>query len=319
MPKVSVIIPTYNRANYIGEAIESVLAQTYQDYEIIVVDDGSTDNTRKVLEQFDGHIEYIYQENRGEAAARNTGLLVSKGEYLVLLDSDDTILPQKLERQVAFLDTHPSVGVVYSDLYFVDEDGKQLMLHSAYKGKKGDSGNVLEALIRRGNFIPVHSAMVRRSCFDVVGQFNESLFIGTDWEMWLRLAEQYTFQYIDIPSGNYRVHAGMSLAPHSPGRLEKAAVAHREVENAPYFQKVSKEARVDFYKRYGRIQFIAGNMSEGRKLLRKAIALNAWDVESYVLLCCSLLGRFTFKRIVRLAKKLRCWIRGLPSSPFPSD
>jgi len=123
VPKVSIIIPTYNYAHFITEAIQSVLSQTFQDFEVIVVDDGSTDNTREVLAQFGNKIRYIYQENRGLSAARNTGILNSSGQYLCFLDSDDSLLPEKLELQVKLLDSKVDVDLVYTWWYLVDENG----------------------------------------------------------------------------------------------------------------------------------------------------------------------------------------------------
>ena len=118
MPKVSVIIPTYQYDSFIGEAIDSVLAQTYKDYELIVVDDGSIDRTREIISKYGSNINYIYQENKGLAAARNTGIRATKGEYLSFLDADDAWLPNKLEVEVEFLDTHPVVGMVYSNYFY---------------------------------------------------------------------------------------------------------------------------------------------------------------------------------------------------------
>ena len=108
-PKVSVIIPTYQHADFVGEAIDSALAQTYTDYEIILVNDGSTDGTKEIAAEYRNQIKYIYQDNRGLPAARNTGILASKGEYMAFLDADDVWLPNKLKLEVEFLDMHPSV------------------------------------------------------------------------------------------------------------------------------------------------------------------------------------------------------------------
>ncbi len=111
MPKVSVIIPTYNRAHFLCEALDSALSQTFKDFEIIIVDDGSTDNTKQVLEKYGSRIYYIYQENKGRAEARNTGIRRAKGEHIAFLDDDDIWLPNKLEKQVFFLDARPDIGI----------------------------------------------------------------------------------------------------------------------------------------------------------------------------------------------------------------
>ena len=122
MPVVSAIIPTYNFGRFLGEAIQSVLDQTFTDFELIVVDDGSTDDTREVVGSFnDSRIRYIYQENRGLPAARNTGIKASRGEYIAFLDSDDIWLTQNLELKVKSLDSHPDAGLVCSDGYNFDD------------------------------------------------------------------------------------------------------------------------------------------------------------------------------------------------------
>src|SRR5687768_9931393 len=123
-PKVSVVIPVYNRAKYVGETIESVLSQTYQDFELIVVDDGSTDGSRKVLESFGNRVtvlEHPNRENRGQSAAINRGLAAARGEFVGMLDSDDLWLPRKLELQVGFLDKHPEIGLVYGNGRAIDQ------------------------------------------------------------------------------------------------------------------------------------------------------------------------------------------------------
>jgi len=198
MLKVSVIIPTYNHAKYVGRAIDSVLAQTYKNYEIIVIDDGSTDNTKEVLKEFIAKIEYVYQENRGLSAARNTGIKRSRGEYLVFLDADDYLPSEKLAVQVELLDKHPEIGWVYSDGYYVDEKGNILERASErFKKPKSPEGDIFFDLLS-GNFIPVNTVMVRRKCMDV-GFFDESLTSYEDCDFWLRVSADYKVKYIDKP------------------------------------------------------------------------------------------------------------------------
>ena len=123
MPKVSVIIPAYNASDYIAAAINSVLRQTFKDYEIIVVNDGSTDNTVDVLKPFMSRIRYIYQDNKGEKGAKNTGIKLAEGEYIALLDSDDLWMEDKLERQVPILDeSGPEVGIIHTDYWSLWKD-----------------------------------------------------------------------------------------------------------------------------------------------------------------------------------------------------
>ena len=127
MPTVSVIIPTYNRRTYVQEAIDSVLAQTYPDYEIIVIDDGSTDGTDQVLHaRYGDRIRYVWQENQGESAARNRGIALARGEYIALLDSDDLWLPDKLAKQIPFLDSHPGAVLALPQVWQINANGERL-------------------------------------------------------------------------------------------------------------------------------------------------------------------------------------------------
>ena len=128
-PRISVIIPTYNRADFIGETIQSVLGQTYADFELIVLDDASTDDTAQVVARFDDErLIYIYQENNvGETAARNAGLTHARGELVSFLDSDDCMLPHNLETLVALLDARPEVSVAYGWCYWIDRNGRPVM------------------------------------------------------------------------------------------------------------------------------------------------------------------------------------------------
>ncbi len=183
MPKVSVIIPTHNRGRLIGRALESVFKQTYKDYEVIVVDDGSTDNTREVLAQFGNKIKYIAQPQQGSAAARNRGIRESMSEYVAFLDSDDFWIPEKLATQVEILDKHKNVGIVYSKMIMINEKGEQCgMKPSSVSGK-----NYQELLEIWGD-LPTSTVMTRKDYFNKAGLFDQSLTTMQDIDMWLRIA-----------------------------------------------------------------------------------------------------------------------------------
>jgi len=202
MPKVSVIIPAYNMARYTVETVENVLNQTFKDYEIIVVDDGSTDNTHDLLQPYikSHQIIYIYKENGGATTARNAGFKISKGKYIAFLDCDDLWLSKKLEISVDFLDSHSETGLVYNRAINIDKKGNNLQLS---KGRCY-SGMVFEKLVLH-NFIMNSSPIVRRECFKKVGLFDEKIFHPADWDMWLRISECFPVEYIDIPLTKYRV------------------------------------------------------------------------------------------------------------------
>ena len=208
MPKVSIIIPAYNQEQFVTQAVDSALAQTYPNVEVIVIDDGSTDGTRDVLANYGKKIKYIHQQNKGLAGARNTGILAAQGDYLLFLDSDDIIPPSKLELQVPLLETQPEFGLVYSAWQCVNEDCTQVLLE--YRMNK--QGNLLRDLLRRTFFCIPAAAIIRRECLERVGLFDESLRAAEDTDMWIRLAYAgYAFGYIDEILLLYRIH-GASLS-----------------------------------------------------------------------------------------------------------
>ncbi len=194
---VSVIIPTYNRAAYLGDALRSVQAQTHPNVEIIVADDGSTDNTAEVVAGFGDAITYLLLSHRGQpAATRNGGLRVARGEYVAFLDSDDLFLPGKLSLQLAAFETHPEAALVYSNGHFFRDDPGQPTGY-VLDGLPSPSGSVFPELLR-GNFLTTPVVLVRRSCFDTVGLFDErpDFFVGEDFDLWLRIAAQFSVFYV---------------------------------------------------------------------------------------------------------------------------
>ncbi|HYL81892.1 MAG TPA: glycosyltransferase, partial [Candidatus Acidoferrum sp.] len=191
-PLVSVIIPTYNSAGFVVEAVRSVLAQTHSPVEIIVVDDGSTDATAESLRPYAERIRYLYQQNRGVAAARNAGIAVARGDLLAFLDADDMWVPDKLERQLACLDRRPQVGVTHADARhcYVDS-GRQCARPPL---ARQFDGNCYTDLFF-GNRIVTSSVMVKRHCLEAVGGFDETIRAASveDYDLWLRLARRYEF------------------------------------------------------------------------------------------------------------------------------
>jgi len=197
-PTVSVVIPAYNRAHSIGQAIQTVLNQTYQDLEIIVVDDGSSDNTEGVVRGLkDIRIRYIrHEKNKGATAARNTGIKAAKGEYIAFQDSDDEWLPQKLEKQMkVFEKVPPKVGVVYTGFLRIVNGKKEYIPYSWVVQKEGD----IHKELLKGSFITTPSLVVRKKCFEKAGMFDERLPRLQDWELVLRLSKYYDFKFIEEP------------------------------------------------------------------------------------------------------------------------
>lgn len=202
-PAVSILLATYNRADYIAEAIESVLAQTFTDWELLIIDDGSTDATRAVVAPYaaaHANIRYGYQSNRGLAATRQEGVARCRGRYLALLDDDDQYLPCKLERQVAFLDAHPELGLVYSYVDVTDEAWRVLQ-----RAPERPARSFLELI--DACTIYTASVLARRACFDRLGSFRSNLPFIHDDEMWLRLSRAYPIAFVPECVGRYRRHA----------------------------------------------------------------------------------------------------------------
>jgi glycosyltransferase involved in cell wall biosynthesis len=220
---VSVVIPTYNRAGLVRQAVESALAQTHAGVQIIVVDDGSTDSTLAALEPLRNDITYVFQENRGRSAARNAGFALAKGEFLVFLDSDDLLPPQALENQLRFLRDHPAVDIMFGDASFLTDDGSlQPMNSCSMKLKNADPQSFLSALLEKNRFA-LHTALVRRAALDEA-PFDETLDALEDWDLWLRLALRgRVFRCHAECVAIYRRHAENTdiVAPH---RLVRASV-----------------------------------------------------------------------------------------------
>ncbi len=191
MAKISVVIPVYNREKLVGRAIKSVLDQTFGDYEIIVIDDGSVDGTKKVVQRYKGRIKYIYQENKGISTARNRGIQEASGEYIAFLDSDDTWAPEKLEIQLDLMQKNERLGLVCSRMVILNENGDQCGMKPEKK-----TGKNFKELVEIGGDLPTSSVMTRRVCFEEVGMFDESLVMMEDFEMWVRIASQYDI-YMD--------------------------------------------------------------------------------------------------------------------------
>jgi tetratricopeptide (TPR) repeat protein len=209
-PLVSVIIPNYNHARYLGDAIRSVLNQDYRNFEIIVVDDGSTDNSCEVAEQFSDKINYVYQKNAGLSAARNAGMRIAKGSLIGVLDADDIYEPVFLDTLVDALKSDPDADGVYCGYQFVDQDNNLL---PQIENRPVPSEELYDALLD-GNFFVPESIFLRRYVYDDVGLFDEALRACEDWDVWLRVTKKYRIIHSPQILTRHRVLAGsMSTDP----------------------------------------------------------------------------------------------------------
>lgn len=194
MPKISVIIPTYNRADLLKEAVDSVLAQTYQDFELLIIDDGSTDHTRELLVSYETHVTYLFQENRGVSNARNLGIRSSTGQYITLLDSDDLWLPSKLEQQVTVMEQDPNLQLCHTEETWIRRG-----VRVNPKKKHQKYGGYIFPCCLPLCVISPSSVMIRRMLFDEVGYFDEELPACEDYDLWLRITKTYPVHFIETP------------------------------------------------------------------------------------------------------------------------
>lgn len=211
MPKVSVIIPTYNNAKYLPEAVTSVLGQTYKDYEIIVVDDGSSHNTREVVYRFVksylGRIKYVYQSNEGLSGARNRGIQEAKGKYIAFLDSDDIWLPGKLKEQMTVFADERKIDFICTKALVINADG-QLMNYEKPRNK-----NVLSfENILMGNPVVTSTVILSKKALEEIGVFDELLFGVQDYALWLKAAQKLRMYFLNKPLIKYRVNTGSNMS-----------------------------------------------------------------------------------------------------------
>lgn len=207
--RVSVLISTYNCAKYLPEAIDSALNQTYQNFEIILIDDGSTDHTRAIVEEYQKRypekIRYIYQENQGLAIARNTGIKAAQSDYLALLDADDIWCPERLKKGMETIESNPGIGLVHANITRIDENG--MTLSTPIRDLKYLTGPMFENIFLRKADISCPTVLFRKACCDDVGLFDPHLArLGCeDRELWLRIARKFKIVYIDQIFALYRM------------------------------------------------------------------------------------------------------------------
>lgn len=303
-PSVNVIIPTYNYGRFVTEAIASVERQTVPVDEIIVVDDGSTDDTKERLTDLmaRGVIRYIHQSNRGLPAARNTGLRAAGGSYLTFLDADDRWLPGKNATQLACVAAHPEAGLIFSPVQFFRADS--IFDRTSFQIIPPASGFALGRLFER-NFIHVSSALVKRECLERAGWFDESLRSSEDHDLWLRIARHAPLAYTTTVAVEYRVHAAsmsrhlLTLATSQVIVKERYAAQFPEIRAAlgpARFGRAMAEAYFDL----GLALLINGQVRDGRARLRQALANAPTHWQAMITYLASFAGRRGFESYYRL-------------------
>jgi len=301
-PTVTIVIATYNRAHLIGGATRSVLHQSYQDFELIVVDDASTDHTEEVVARFnDKRIRYLrHEQNKGVAAARNSGIEIARGKYIAFLDSDCEWLPQKLQRQMdVFGELSTHVGVVYTDLFTVSESGTKRHWHSPRI--MPEDGTVYEDMLaNRLVGICMPSVVTRRECLAKVGLFDPQFRRLEDGDLYIRLSKHYLFYHIGEP---LLIHYGIGKGLSSDDSLLIEA-EHRILEK--HYTDIAKTTKSLATHKYliGHLLSHNGNVDQGRRHLIEALRLHPLNIKYLVAVLLSLVGESAYKRAVKLKRMI---------------
>ena len=268
---VAIIIPTFNTGKYIKEAVDSAINQTYKNKEIIVVDDGSTDNTKEILDIYiqDNKIKYIYQENKGLAGARNTGIKAANGDYIAFLDSDDIFLPNKIEKQIEFLENNRDCDVCYCDVWHFYDDEPNKLMKLDYKYYSGSE--VLKNLLKK-NFINPLTVVTRRSVVDKYGVFNEYFKRTEDWEYWIRLVWQgVKFCFLPEILAKYRMRKD-SLSFNWNSEIQRKELQLK------IFTNLNSEMSFEERKKYGMGKII---LYHKLKFLYAKLSIVLWPLKKY--------------------------------------
>lgn len=288
MVSVSVVIPTADRAALVSRAIKSVLAQDYTDFELIIVDDCSNDNTKEIIGIFcDRRIVYIKHAcKRGANAARNTGIKAAKGKYVAFLDDDDEWCPTKLSKQVKKAnESSDNIGVIYTGFIKIDNQTVRRIVLPLYKG------NIFDKLLT-GNYVNTTSTvLVKRGVFDKVGLFDEELLSLQDWDMWLRIATTYQFTFVHEPLVfNYTTKMSIST------NLSKQIQGYSRLLGK-YGTYLSPKLKSLYYLRLGELLCLNGNMRDGRNYIFKSYLDDKSNLNCVFHYLLSLAGHIGFTKL----------------------
>lgn len=311
MPRVSIIIPVYNSEKFIRETILSVLSQNYHDYEIIVVDDGSIDNSSSILHSFGDKIKYFYQENQGLSCSRNFALHQAQGEFIAFLDQDDLWLPDKLRMQVSFLESHKEAAMVFTDSHIINEKG--IIQGRLFRGLNIPQGHIFEQLFLF-DFIPLLSVLIRKTIFEQVGEFAPHLGIAEDYDLFLRVSKKYPVYLINFPLAKYRIHSSNASRDTEKAAREVLSVVKNIYEENT--ELLGKKLRYKAKKRIARVYSNLGlavlwknNKKEAIENFRRALTYDKKSCYVYLYLFISHLPFINSKSAASTIKLLiKSWL-----------
>jgi glycosyltransferase involved in cell wall biosynthesis len=275
---VSAVIPTYNYGRFVCAAVDSALAQTYQPLEIIVVDDGSTDDTRERLSRYGDRIRYIYQQNKHLSAARNTGIAAARGQYIALLDSDDVWAPQKIAAQMELFTRFPEAGLVATARFNIDPDNRRLGESGIESSPTGYVELTVRDLLEYSAFAP-SAALIRKVCLDAVGPFDETLRSVEDLDMWLRLAQRYRVLKLTAPLTGFRVHPG-SMSTHAEPMLRNHLKVLDKVFAGAEDGRLRRLAEARLYREVAWMRYTSGDARGAVRDLWRSVRLWPWALRN---------------------------------------
>lgn len=287
MPLVSVVIPVYNGERFLRESLESVFAQTYQDYEIVCVDDGSKDTSLEILNEYRHKIKVVQQANMGQAGARNVGAKTGIGDYLGFLDQDDRWYPQKLERQVAVLETNPEAVMAHCDKDWINETGHvtQRSMVSATR-KATQNGLTMTRLVGWDPCIYPSTVLIRRVAFDRVGGFDPELrSYGEDIDLMLRLRQEGSFIFSEETGTQYRKHSTNFSGSGSDAMFRCAEKFYLKLKGR-YVGDKRRQALLNrflaqVYSDWGKMKMRLGLGGEAQHLLLRSLKYYPWQLRAY--------------------------------------
>jgi glycosyltransferase involved in cell wall biosynthesis len=276
-PAVSVVIATYNRANYLAETIDSVLGQSFQKFELILVDDGSTDETRRIVAPYGSRVRYLYQQNRGPSAARNLGARNASAGWISIQDSDDLCLPNHLETLYGYADKHPESGMVFANGSYLGgpAHNRETIIPAAKSRRLADEGVRLEDLFDK-SIVRLQAALISKRCYDDVGGHDESLRISMDLDLTFRLISRYPVAYLDEVVFSYRRHSG-NISGNQELRLsenirviEKLVTQNYQAEKLLGKRRVAARLAYRYY-RLAKGRRESGNREGAQEALKHAV------------------------------------------------
>jgi glycosyltransferase involved in cell wall biosynthesis len=307
---VSVILTCYNGAQWLGEAITSILSQTYCDFELVIVNDGSTDRSKEIISSFlyDDRVRYFYQRNKGFSAAINRGIKESTGELIGFIGQDDLWLPRKLELQMLFLNNNKKIDLIHSSYFSINPDGQIINLLHPEMPNFSTKSELIRKLFM-GNLFGFETVLVKRKCFIEAGLFDERMAGFSDYDMWLRLAGKYNLGgFIATPLVKKREHKlQISVRRIEDVLKDEFLIAEKAIECYPFLKKLERKKMASLYYALGIVLLQKGDYKKAKQKLTKVIKYQPWNLKAVAIYMAPSLYTFMRDHYIKIMQKPR-WI-----------